>query len=185
MGGSTTLPQKPTNLVVFPGSAERPRKWYALHVRVRHEKKIAQELQRAGVETFIPLVTETHRWSDRRQKVELPLFPCYLFIRISPEPRFRAIALLTRGVLAFVGANGGVPIPAGEIDAVRAVVQSKVPFSLCKVSKGQRVRVRGGVLDGVEGMLISDPQERRLVIAVGEIHQSLSVSVEGCDLEAA
>ena len=158
--------------------------WYALYTRSRHEKKVACELERVGVRSFLPVVNEVHRWSDRRQKVDVPLFPCYLFVHLPPEPRYRAKALLTSGVLGFVGPNGGSPIPENEIEAVRTVIGAQVPISRCTFSPGQRVRVRGGALDGVVGVLVSDPHERRLVVAVGQIHQALSVSVEACQLEA-
>jgi len=58
--------------------------WYALQTRARHEKVIAQRLQESGLTTFLPMVTEVHRWSDRKKTVELPLFTCYLFVKVRP-----------------------------------------------------------------------------------------------------
>ncbi len=59
--------------------------WYAVHTRARHERVIAQRLREQGINTFLPLVTEVHRWSDRRKSVEVPLFGCYVFVKL-PRP---------------------------------------------------------------------------------------------------
>jgi transcription antitermination factor NusG len=173
------------NLSSLPAEVGTEPRWFAIHTRARHERKVALELERAQVETFLPMTKELHRWSDRVKAVEVPLFSCYVFVRIAPGSKQRLTILTASGVLAFVGSGGGSPIPDSEIDAVRSVVESKVPFSRCMLSKGQRVRVRGGVLDGVEGVLLSGPDERRLQISVGAINQSLSISLQGYELEAA
>ena len=55
--------------------------WYALHTRARHEKTVERRLRDQGMETFLPTTLEVHRWSDRKKKVEVPLFSCYVFIR--------------------------------------------------------------------------------------------------------
>ena len=60
--------------------------WYAVHTRSQHEKSVVSHLQGAGITCFLPLVTEVHRWSDRRKLVALPLFSCYAFVRISLVP---------------------------------------------------------------------------------------------------
>jgi len=169
---------------MFPEAGEEVPVWYAVQTRPRHEKKVALELERSRVETFLPLVQEMHSWSDRRKRVDVPLFSCYVFVRLASRSRQRATVAMTSGVVAFVGNNGGTPIPGGEIEAVRSVVALKVPIERCGLSRGQRVRVRGGVLDGVEGFLLSEPQERRLLVSVGAIHQSLSVSLHGYEVEA-
>ncbi len=61
--------------------------WYAVHTRARHEKMVAERLLEQGVSTYLPLMRETHRWSDRKKVVELPLFSCYVFARLFPTNR--------------------------------------------------------------------------------------------------
>jgi transcription antitermination factor NusG len=56
--------------------------WYAVNTRARHERVVAHRLRELGVTNFLPLVTEVHRWSDRRKSVELPLFGCYVFVKL-------------------------------------------------------------------------------------------------------
>ena len=161
--------------------------WYALHTRPRHEKLIELRLGERGVETFLPVVNEVHRWSDRKKSVQLPLFGCYVFARFAPNRLERLRVLRVGGVLGLVGSRGeGTPIPDEQIEAVRSLVESKLPWSEHPFLKvGQRVRIRRGALDGVEGVLVSRNGSHRLVISVDAIQRSLAVQVEGYQVEAA
>ncbi len=55
------------------------------------------------------------------------------------------------------------------------------PYHFLKA--GQRVRVRGGSLDGLEGILVRSNGHGRLVISVETLERSLSISVEGLEVE--
>jgi transcription antitermination factor NusG len=159
--------------------------WYGLQTRPRHEKIVAQRLEERGVKTFLPLVTEVHRWSDRKKSVQMPLFSCYVFAKFVPNRSERLRALRVEGVFGLVGASGeGVPIPEEQIDAVRGLIEGPLPWSSHPFLKiGQRVRIRSGALDGLEGILVSRNGDRTLVISVDAIQRSLAVRVEGYEVE--
>ncbi len=160
--------------------------WYAVQTRARNEKVISDRLQEQGLTTFLPLVSETRRWSDRKKKIELPLFSCYVFVKLvasNNDERMRVYR--TNGVFRIVSMRGeAIPIPDEQIDALRTVVTQQVPWSVHPFLKiGQRVRIRGGSLDGVEGVLLSRNGDRTLIISVDAIQRSLAVRVEGYDVE--
>lgn len=159
--------------------------WFAVHVHARHEKVVEHELRLSGITTFLPLVKEVRNWSDRRKVVELPLFSCYLFVKLVPRNDQRVRVLRVNGVLKFVGPGGaGVPIPADQIHAVRSLLEEELPLCSHPFLKiGQRVRVRGGALDGVEGILQSRDRDCTLVVSVDAIQRSLSVRIQGYDVE--
>jgi|SRR5579884_3111852 len=159
--------------------------WYAVHTRSRHEKKVEIELRRKGVATFLPTLTETRKWSDRRVKIEVPLFSCYLFVNIPLELEARVAVLRTSGVLSFVGGNHlACPVPSQQIHDIQTILNRKVPCSAHPfIEIGQRVRIRGGALAGIEGVLTRFGGSDRLVISVQTIQRSLSVTVDGCDIE--
>lgn len=161
--------------------------WYALHTRPRHEKLVVQRLTDRGVDTFLPLVSETHRWSDRKKTVQLPLFSCYVFAKFMPNRTERLNVLRVSGVLGLVGSGGeGTPIPDEQMDAVRTLIDSELPWSSHPFLKiGQRVRIRGGAMEGLEGILVSRNGSETLVISIDAIQRSLAVRVEGYQVEAA
>lgn len=168
-----------------PAQAAVAMNWYAIRTRSRHEKVVERQLQGQGIDVFYPAVHQVHQWSDRRKVVESPLFAGYAFVRIAPSPEERVRVLRTQGVVELVGGQGqGIPIPAEQIEAVRAVLAGSVPFAPRAFLKvGQRVRVRGGSLDGVEGILVAQNGNRNLVISVEPIHRSLSIDIDGYQVE--
>jgi transcription antitermination factor NusG len=173
-------------LSVAANAAAGLQSWYAVQTRARHERVVSRRLSETGVTTFLPTVTEIHRWSDRKKTVELPLFSCYLFVKLAPSNEERMRVLQVDSVLRFVGIRGmGISIPDEQIDAVRVLVDEQLPFCSHPFLKiGQRVRIRGGAMDGVEGILTSRNGDQSLVISVDAIQRSLAVRVQGYDLEA-
>ena len=187
MAGLDSYPMVPATMddsVAVPGLDDL--RWYAVRTRSRHEKMATQQLQTRGIETFLPVVTQTHRWSDRKKVVEVPLFSGYTFVRVAYASNEQRIQVLqTHGVAGFVGIQRtGDPIPDNQIEDIRTLLSNKVDIKAHSFLKiGQRVRVRGGALDGVEGILVSANGDRSLVISLKSIERSLSIRVEGYDVE--
>jgi transcription antitermination factor NusG len=159
--------------------------WYAIHTRPQHEKSVASHLQKQGITTFLPLVREVHCWSDRKKVVHIPLFTCYTFVHMRLVPESWAKVMRATGVIRFVGARDqGVPIPDGQIEAVQTLLSSNLSCQICPfLQVGQRVRIKGGVLEGVEGILTARSGERTLVISVEPIQRSLRVLIGDYQVE--
>lgn len=159
--------------------------WYAVKTRSRHERVVAHELESQGVTSYLPLIAEIHRWSDRRRKVELPLFPGYLFVHAAMSPAVRKAVLFSRGVASLITMNGEpLAIPDEQIDMVHKLLANEIPCMAHPFLKiGQRVRVRGGALDGMEGILTGFNGETGLVVSIDSIQRSLAVRIQGYDVE--
>ena len=173
------------SLPVTLSVSDQETRWYAIRTRSRHEKVAAGELEARGIRVFLPLVTSLRQWSDRRTEVELPLFPGYAFVQVTYFSGDRVRVLQASGVVSFVGPNAaGASIPDEQIDAIRTLLVRKVPVKDHPFLKvGQRIRVRGGSLSGVEGILVAVNGERSLVISVEPIQRSLCISLDGYDVE--
>jgi transcription termination/antitermination protein NusG len=159
--------------------------WYAVLCRSRHEKVIATSLATSGIANFLPMVSEVHYWSDRHKLVEAPLFPGYVFVQIPNSITAQLCVLKTRGVVRFVGnGQGPLAIPEEEISDVQTVLTQKVscsPYPFLKL--GQRVRICGGALDGIEGLLVGRDSDSKLVISVEIIQRALAISVYNLDIQ--
>lgn len=158
--------------------------WYAIQTRYRFEKKVTTHLQQKRMETFLPLLREVHRWTDRSQTVETPLFSGYTFARINPISESRMDLLRTEGVIGLIEFAGqAVPIPNKQIEDLPLLLSRKLPCALYSFLKiGQRVRVRGGCLDGLQGTL-DECGGKKLVITIDSIQRSVAVRIEGYELE--
>jgi transcription antitermination factor NusG len=159
--------------------------WFAVQTRARFEKKVARQLQEKDIEVFLPLVTEQHKWSDREAKIHAPLFPSYLFVRISECLNTRVSVLRTVGVEGFVGGRGsGTAIPDSEIDSISTVLSNGIPFMPYPyLNVGSRVRIRGGSLDGVRGILVAKNEDLSLLVSVEIIQRTLAIRVTGYQIE--
>jgi transcriptional antiterminator NusG len=168
---------------MIPISTEQPM-WYAVSTRSRQEKVSATVLQSLGVRVFLPTVTEIHRWSDRKKAVTVPLFPSYLFVQVAVSRQSQLRILKVPGCVNFVGnQTGPLAIPEHEIEDIRSLLTNREdcsPYPFLHV--GERVRVFGGALDGVEGTLVGKGPDTKLVISIALIQRSMAVSVYGLDV---
>jgi transcription antitermination factor NusG len=157
--------------------------WYAVHTRHHHEKNVARGLTDKGFEVFLPLYTAVHRWKDRDKQLALPLFTCYVFLR-SPLERWQPV-LTTPGVHSVLGFGGQRSmIPRSEIEAIRTMVRSPLkaephPFLKC----GDRVRLRGGPLQGLEGILVRKRNVWKFLVSVEMLQRSVAVEVDASMVE--
>ena len=152
--------------------------WHALYTRHQHERTIAHTLMTKGFEVFLPEYRAVHRWKDRQKELLLPLFPNYLFIRGGLD---RMLSIVTTpGVYSFV-TLGARPaeIPSEEIEAVRRLVESPLQIEPHPFLKyGDRVRIKYGPLEGIEGILVRKAGRDRLVLSVEMLAKSASVEVD-------
>jgi transcription antitermination factor NusG len=160
--------------------------WFAVQTRSNFEKKAAAQLQEKSIETFLPLISTKHKWSDRQRVIEAPLFSSYVFVRILPIQELRVAVLRTIGVTTFVGARGlGSPIPSAEIHSIRLMLDHQIPFQFHPYLEiGQRVRIRGGCLEGIEGVLTGINGDESLVISIQSIQKSVAMRISGFEVEA-
>ena len=152
--------------------------WYALRVQSRLGSLTSTTLRGKGYEEFFPLYYARRRWSDRIKKMELPLFPGYLFCQFDVSDRLSI--LTTPGVIGIVGA-GKIPVPVDldEIEAIRAILRSGLvvqPWPLLHV--GSKVYIEGGPLAGLEGIIANTDKVYRLIVSVSLLQRSVAVEID-------
>ena len=157
--------------------------WYAAYTSANHEKRVAEQLGVRSVEHFVPLYESVRRWKDRKVRLQLPLFPGYVFVRLALRDRLRALQV--PGVARLVGFNGlPCALPDSEIEALKAGLAGGVraePHPYLTV--GRRVRVKAGPLAGMEGVLARKKNGARFVISLDLIMRSVAVVVDALELE--
>lgn len=150
--------------------------WYIIHTRSRHEVKVEADLTRKGLQTFLPRVTVRSRRRDRRQILETPLFPGYLFVRTDLNEWAHNNIIRSQGVVRILGTKGQcTPVPEDTVTSLRTLVNSGQPvFPWSKLTPGKRVRVVEGPLTGAIGVILRNKQgKKRLLVAVELLGRSV------------
>jgi transcription antitermination factor NusG len=160
-------------------------RWYAAHTNPRHEKSVLQLMEQNQIDCFLPLYKSVRRWKDRRKRLDLPLFPGYIFVHIALKDRLSALRI--PGVVQLVSFQGKpAAVPDGEIEALRNGLRGSIgaePHPYLKI--GKRVRVNNGPLCGVEGILERRKDKFRVVLSIHLIQRSVAVEVDEGDIELA
>ena len=159
--------------------------WYALYTCARHEKRVAEQLERRRVSCFLPLYRSVRRWKDRRKELELALFPGFVFVQMSLAERLRVLAV--PGVVRLVSFNGQpAALAPGEIETLRNRLSGSgkiEPHPYLRA--GRKVRVHSGPFQGLEGIVVRRKDRCRLIFSIDLIQRSLAIEVDEADLEAA
>lgn len=154
------------------------RSWVALTVKPRHEKAVGHCLRSHGMEEFVPLYAARRRWSDRTKISVLPLFPGYVLGRLDYRERLQVLSM--PGVISIVG-FGQAPgiVTDDEIQHIKTVLTSGLPAGPWPfVRAGQTVRIERGSLAGVEGILLREKDEFRIVVSIELLQRSVAVEID-------
>lgn len=174
----------PTEGLLAGAGAEfvQPR-WYAAYTCSNHEKRVAEQLAQRCIEHVLPLYETARRWKDRRVTLELPLFPGYVFVRLTACDRM--LVLRTAGVVRLVGTgNAPAPIPDREIASLQGALREGTrlqphPY----LTAGRRVRITAGSLAGYEGILVRCKDNFRVVLSIDLIQRSMVVDTDASCIE--
>jgi len=156
--------------------------WYAAYTASRHEKRVSEQLHDRGVENFLPTYDTVHRWKNGRRRVQLPLFPGYVFVRIALHDRLRVLQV--PGLAHLVAFNGvPFPVPESDIYAIRSALTAGVaaePYPY--LTAGSRVEICRGPLQGARGILLRRRSGFRVVLSLDLIMRSIVVEVDAADV---
>ena len=155
--------------------------WYALYTCANREKLVAAHLTSRGIEHFLPLYESVREWSDRRMKLQVPLFPGYLFVRTALKNRLPVMTV--PGVVNLVGSAGQpMPLATETIEALRDGIGRVAAEPYPYLPVGQRVYIFSGPLKGLTGSLLRHKAGTRVVISIEMIERAFVADVAVEDL---
>lgn len=175
--GEACLFANPTTL-----AATGEARWYAVYTCANHEKRVAEQFAGRDVEHFLPQYESVRRWKDRKVRLQLPLFPGYLFVHTAALDRLRVLQV--SGVVRLVGYNGSpTPVPQEDIQKIREFLGQgwrAEPHPYLRA--GRRARVMQGPLAGMEGIVVRRKTRSRLVLSFELIQRSMAIEMDEGDL---
>ena len=163
------------------------KKWFAIYVKSRNEKKVFKTLDDIGVESFLPLITRMKQWSDRRKKVEEPLFRSYLFVNISLNDYYKVLNV--NGVVKFICfEKKPVEVPQNQIIAIKKYITDTdlhdVDCENIDFKEGELVRIKSGQMKDLIGRFVKINGKHRVVIDIEAVGQSLPINIARSNIEA-
>jgi len=157
-------------------------KWYAVYTCANHERRVAKQFAARGIDHFLPKYESIRKWKDRKVRLQLPLFPGYLFVHVALRNRLGVQQV--PGVVHLVGFHG-TPMAISEEDLARVreflnrgFRAEPHPF----VKVGRRVRASSGPLAGMEGIVVRRKNGNRFVISFELIQRAMAVDMDAVDL---
>jgi transcription antitermination factor NusG len=165
------------------GGLSRQQRWYAVFTVPQNEKSVVKHLKERDVESFLPTYESIRVWKNRqRVKTVLPLFPCYVFVRIENSERVKV--LQSPGVLRVIGNDRQyVPLEEAEIELLRSGLSRKKLEPFQELVVGEKVRIKTGIMQGLEGVLVRKNNRLRFVLSLDFINQHAAVEVDADALE--
>lgn len=161
------------------------KKWFAIYVKSRSEKKVLKLLEDIGVESFLPLITRVKQWSDRKKKVEEPLFRSYLFVNIPLSDYYTVLNV--NGVVKFITfEKKPVPVPDNQIIAIKEYLNDTELHSIDyeDFKEGELVRIKSGQMKDLIGRFIKINGKHRVIIDIEAIGQSIPINIARSNVEA-
>ncbi len=159
--------------------------WYVAYTYPKFEKRVSEAISRTGVQSFLPLQVSVRQWSDRKKKVEFPLFPNYVFAYTSVE--MLAELRLIDGITRFISFGGKFATATNEeIQLIKRLLNSKWPVQreTFTFRVGDFAMINHGPLQGMKGKLVQRNGKNRFLVQIEGIQQALSIEVPTNYLQA-
>jgi transcription elongation factor/antiterminator RfaH len=127
--------------------------WYALYTKPRNEKKVTERLQQLGLAVYCPLVTVVKQWSDRKKKVQEPLLPSYIFVRLEENEREKVFQVA--GVVRYLYWLGKPAIVRDEeIETLQSwLLNGNQKLQVQQLQPGSKITIREGLFTGVDAVV--------------------------------
>ncbi len=172
----------PSDLFGLYSTRDEDRFWWAVYTRSRQEKALARELHAFRIPFYLPLIAKDHLIRGRRVRSHVPLFGGYIFLYGSESERLQS--LKTNRISTML------PVPDQEqllhdLQQVQKLIEAEAPLTIeSRLDSGRLVRIRGGSMAGLEGMVLKRCGQSRLQVAVNFLQKGVSVEIDDFLLEA-
>lgn len=127
--------------------------WYVLYTHPKAERTVAEQLNKIGIDAYCPLVTKIRQWSDRKKKIEVPLFSSYVFVNV--EEHKRDVVFAVKGVVRYLFWLGkpGVVLHEEILDIQRMLLQNPIDVEVSSIQSGSSLLISEGPFKNQSGIV--------------------------------
>ena len=158
--------------------------WYVVYTLPRHEKVVANRLRDYEVETYLPLYCSVRDWNHRRVEIEVPLFPGYVFVKMSITNKVRVLA--QPGVIRFVSFNGSATaLPDDEVERLQSSLAAWRAEPYPFLAAGKQVLIKSGPFAGLVGRIVRRKGKMRLIVSLDFIQRAVQLEMDVAEAQLA
>lgn len=153
------------------------KKWVAFYTKPRQEFKAAQEIQNLNIECYLPTIITLRQWSDRKKKIQVPLFNGYVFAKVDEKERLTAVQ---QDSIVKIISFAGKPsyIPEWQIESLKKMlIETPDVFVTNGLEVGQHVKITEGPFAGVDGYIKEMNKEKWLCVSIELLNRTVSVKL--------
>lgn len=160
---------------------EKKKGWHVLYVQYRHESKVYDELMEKNLEAFLPMTTAIRKWSDRTKKIQIPLFPSYVFVNIKSNNDFHNVFTLDASCSYVRFGSEYGRISQKEIDQIKMLVEGKeisdIQINYEHPKIGEKLKIQYGKLSGLECEVFRIDNQHKISVRLNSLRQNITATV--------
>lgn len=148
--------------------------WYVIYTKPKGEKKVAEQLTRFGINCYCPLIQKVQQWSDRKKKIEVPLFNHYVFVQLAEKDR--SLVFAAPGVIRYLFWLGKHAIvKEAEINTIKEWLSTgdATDISVTSYQVGENIQLDSGPFS----------TQNALIKEITNTHYVLILESLGCTLK--
>jgi transcriptional antiterminator RfaH len=153
------------------------KKWFVLQTKPRKEKIVLLQIEQKKIEVYSPFIEKIRIWSDRKKKIQVPLFSGYVFIHGDESERIRAITD-TIGALKYIYFQKRPAVVSDmEIEIIKQALLSpeKISIEEKRIKKGDLIVVSHGLFKGMKGYVNEFRGKYKLTVNLEELSYSFNI----------
>ena len=160
------------------------RKWFVIQTKPRNEKKVFEQIVKKDIEVFLPLLQTIRLWSDRKKKIQVPMFPGYIFVHGNENERVNAISN-TFGAMRYVMYQKRPAVLSdSEITSIKIslLAPERIRIEETSVSVGDLVEITHGIFRGLKGYIVQFRGNYKLIVNIIELNTAFSVQLNSSEV---
>ncbi len=153
------------------------KKWFVLQTKPRREKIVLQQIEQKKIEVYSPFIEKIRIWSDRKKKIQVPLFSGYVFIHGDESERIKAITE-TIGAMKYIYFQKRPAVVSDmEIEIIKQALLSpeKISIEEKRIKKGDLIVVSHGLFKGMKGYVNEFRGKYKLTVNLEELSYSFNI----------
>ncbi len=161
------------------------KKWYVLQSKPLKEIKVFEQIRKKNINVYLPLIETVRYWSDRKKKVNVPLFPGYLFVYADMDERYNAISNTFGALKYLVYQKRHAIISDEEINNIKIslIEPERVRIEDARLIEGDMVEITHGIFKGLKGIIVQIRGNYKLMVSIIEMNTTFSVQLSNAEVK--